>query len=341
MLVFSPFLFKYHYSMANKIYTTITSALKATTADIRKLNVKSINAEHIILNGEDITEKFGFQSPEDFKKLVTTCGDIENKENYIIFDEAGNPVYSDFLHKITDGTDLFFKHNLQVFKGIELTNLKYASPGDGLSGIFFLHNHLKGMFESCKNLEYFSADLPSLIRGSKMFSDASLITFESTLPVLDSASSMFKNNLLRDFDIDMPKLNLSNEMFKGCLNLQSFNSFCKPSLSPSMFENCSSLTSANNISLINLTNGTNMFKGCHLDKESTLHLISTLKENMKNKYAPISTTMSPSWQLTLGIDASLSNDADILNALGITAGQTNTTLISAASVEWEITIEWN
>jgi hypothetical protein len=33
--------FKYYYNMANKFYTTNTSALKATTADIRKLNVKS------------------------------------------------------------------------------------------------------------------------------------------------------------------------------------------------------------------------------------------------------------------------------------------------------------
>lgn len=90
-----------------------------------------------------------------------------------------------------------------------------------------------------------------------------------------------------------------------------------------MFQNCTGLTSWT-VELPNLTNGTSMFAGCKLDKDS-VHCIA---ESIPVKPDGAATTL---YRLVLGIDASLQNDADVAADLATIE----------TTKKWILTTQWN
>lgn len=223
-----------------------------------------------------------------------------------------------------------------------------------------------GMFGRCFSLTSFDADLSSLTNLNGMFSDCTSMTdFTADLSSLPDAQcqgllNMFKGNSftkikhisgdmsnlvtgnhcmknktsLVSFDVNLPSLWDASEMFLGCTALESFKSESGlPALvsGHNMFNGCSSLTSFKGDMTI-MTNGTDMFNGCKLDKDSVLGIINCLKTT---------NTCNKSANLYLGINASLSNDSEILTALGISEGATSATLTGHGGGTWSLTLSWN
>jgi hypothetical protein len=80
----------------SRIYTTKTSSLKATIADVRNLDAKKL-----MLNGKNIEELWGLNLPRDYPKLVTRIK-IPEDSDYALCDDKGRVVYISFADKITD-----------------------------------------------------------------------------------------------------------------------------------------------------------------------------------------------------------------------------------------------
>ena len=98
-----------------------------------------------------------------------------------------------------------------------------------------------------------------------------------------------------------------------------------------MFSGCSNLTSFTG-DLSSLTNGSGMFSGCKLDKDSVIRIITCLRE---------SNTCSSSASLTIGCNSQYKNDPELLEALGITTWQSNVTIVGHGGGTWTITLEAN
>ena len=104
-------------SMASQ-YTTKTASLRATKADIKKLDAKQM-----MLNGENITELWGLNLPKDYKKLVTRC-ELPDDKNWMLLNDNGDLVYFNFSEKIKNGSGMFKNAGLEnfVYKLSSLTN---------------------------------------------------------------------------------------------------------------------------------------------------------------------------------------------------------------------------
>ena len=108
-----------------------TATLKATIADIRKLNAKIVDAKKIKLNGENLEDKFGFKQ-EDYPKLISRVA-LPEDANYILWTDSGNPVYISFADKLTKGyyevderSGLFLGNTAIKTFDIDLPKLEYA-----------------------------------------------------------------------------------------------------------------------------------------------------------------------------------------------------------------------
>lgn len=175
-------------------------------------------------------------------------------------------------------------------------------------------------------------DLSSLQNGTSLLEQCDLETFGGNLSGLTNGTSMFyKCTNLTTFTSDLPSLTNGKGMFHSCSKLESFDTDLS-SLTDggSMFYQCSNLTTFTS-DLSSLTNGSAMFYGCKLNKESVINIITCLKER---------NTCSVNASLTLSIDGSLINDAEILELLGIAAGDTSTTLVGHGGGTWNIYLRW-
>ena len=252
--------------------------LTSMTADIRKLNVKMVDAEKIKLNGEDILDKIKenktiLKHAQDTRETITendlwgqwvetledgtviihddwitTLGDyswnssITKVEDNKIY--AGNELYGNIqTERIIDGVQLFsYCSNFSLFDS-DLSNLENGND----------------MFYQTL-LASFNSDLPSLTNGSYMFGECyELTSFNSDLPSLMNGSDMFYNTKLKSFTSDLPSLTDGTGMFSNCSNLTSFNSDLSSLTNGNgMFWDCTNLSTFTS-DLSSLTNGRYMF----------------------------------------------------------------------------------
>lgn len=151
-------------------YTTTTAALKATTADIRNLDAKSIK-----LNGESIPSKVldergDFVTDQDLwgttittnengavhvsHKFLNSPGYTWNSavksvyDNKAYTDDSGDPICNIQTEMIKDGTAMFQRSSLTSFN----SDLSSLTKG-------------KSMFSDCSSLTSFSGDLSNLANG--------------------------------------------------------------------------------------------------------------------------------------------------------------------------------
>ena len=195
--------------MANT-YTTKTSSIKATKADVRILNTK-----YIKVNDKDVVTSVRF---EDTREIITEH-DLwgtyaEQQGNEIVFTSgkivnpnAPNP-WKPSLIKVEDNKAY---DNLGFYCNIETDQL--------VNGDY--------MFSNGSKLAEFKGDLSSLESGEGMFSfNTNLTSFEGSLSKITGAKEqgMFKGcSSLRSFKSDLSSLEDGEEMFFECKELNKFD----------------------------------------------------------------------------------------------------------------------
>lgn len=188
--------------MANNLYTTKTASLKATKADIGKLNTNKLNSSEIRLRGQNIEELLKL-SP---KELVFRCELPEDKP-WSLWTDDGNLLYFNKSEEIVNGNALFLNHAIDSFD-FDLSSLTNGNQ----------------MFHNCAQLTTFSSDLPSLTNGYYMFFGCeNLTSFSSDLSSLENGGAMFSwCRKLTTFDSDLSSLTNGSSMFhKTCLDFTS------------------------------------------------------------------------------------------------------------------------
>lgn len=187
--------------MANNLYTTKTASLKATKADVGKLNTNKFDSSEIRLRGQNIEELLKL-SP---KELVFRCELPEDKP-WSLWTDDGNLLYFNKSEEIVNGRALFSYRPITSFD----SDLSSLTNGDM-------------MFYRCKNLTTFSSDLPNLTNGTYMFRESSLASITSDLSSLENGSYMFCwCRKLTSFNSDLSNLTNGTSMFyKTCLDFTS------------------------------------------------------------------------------------------------------------------------
>ena len=297
--------------MATNNYTTKTAALKATKADINKLDAKKM-----LLNGKNILD---YISDSEFNSYDTRDPQLKNDEldlwnTEINLSDNGHIEVKPQVHSVKYDNGFIY----EVITETQLNSLKTAVKvidnevlGANDEHIMYWQTdgltHAVSMFDFCENLTTFSSDLSSLTCGAEMFYCCNnLTTFNSDLSSLTEGDNMFNEceNLI-SFSCDLPKLKVGFNMFFGCSKLTTFTPDL-PSLTDgeSMFMRCSSLTSfssdlssltdgssmfedCNNLvsftsNLSSLTTGVYMFDGCKLDAQSVANIVHTLPTHETN-----------------------------------------------------------
>ena len=244
----------------SSLYTTKTAALKATKADVSKLNVKNIK-----VNGKDVATSV--KHPNDTREVITE-NDLwgswaEIKDGEIIFhdDEIVNPGAStdDPSTGCSEAVAWDFEitkvENNKAYKGVTLfANVETNKIKNG-----------NDMFKGCNNFTTFNSDLSSLINGYYMFTNCSnLESFTSDLSPLTNGENMFYYcSNLTTFNSDLSSLTNGNFMFYNCSKLTDFTSdLSSLTKGTHMFSYCSNLTTFTP-DLSSLTNGYGMFYGCY------------------------------------------------------------------------------
>ena len=195
----------------SNLYTTKTAALKATKADVSKLNTKSLK-----VNGKDVATSV--KHPNDTREVITEndlwCSWAEIKDGEIIFHED----------EVVNNPNKVWNINIAKVEN----NKAYTGEIDfygALSNLAFCANvqteKIKGgynMFSSCANLTTFASDLSSLTIGCAMFIKCdNLTTITSDLSSLINGSDMFHNcSKLTTFTSDLSSLTNGYQMFSGC-----------------------------------------------------------------------------------------------------------------------------
>ena len=241
--------------MVTKNYTTKTAALKATKADINKLEAKKlkVNGKDVILSAKHDNDTRETVTEDDLWGQYTEIkdGQVIVHDDYVI-NPWGNRAWITSVNKVEKNKAYVndtFCANIQTEK---IKNGRY-------------------MFLACSNFTSFSSDLSSLTNGKQMFENCSnFTTFESNLSSLTNGEMMFSGcSALTTFTsqflnspIELRSLIRGYRMFKGCSNLEKF-SFDLNSLTNGyeMFNNCSNLVTFIG-DLSSLTNGNGMFSGC-------------------------------------------------------------------------------
>ena len=209
----------------SRIYTTKTPSLKATIADIRKLNVKDLT-----INGEGIIDKINsaktvVKHSQDTRETITE-----------------NDLWGQWVETKADGTVIVHDDEVTNPNGSSVWNSSITKLEDtkayvgGESGDTFFANiqtkRLKVgsyMFNGCSNLtSIFFSDFSSLTHGDFMFQNcANLTLFITIFSSLTNGASMFKGcSNLATFhtSISLPNLTNGSSMFQNCISLTSFSS---------------------------------------------------------------------------------------------------------------------
>ena len=312
--------------MANNLYTTKTAALKATKADINKLDAKKM-----LLNGKNILEYIKDNSTIILDERGTKADDeLDIWNSYVTKDENGNVIVNKNAkpkeHTYEEMTDeqkeLLLNSAAQVidnevldtdgnhlmyWQTDGLTNAMYKVDEDNddnpdLILSVFCHYEYANDQLSNLNLTTFSSDLHSLTNGHRMFQGCSqLTTFSSDLSILTDGYAMFNGCVtLTSFDSDLSSLTDGREMFCYCENLTSFSSNLRSLTDGTgMFATCNNLTSFSS-DLSSLTTAERMFESCSNLTSFTSNLSSLTDGGFMFDYSGIESFSSDLSSLTNG-----------------------------------------
>ena len=279
-------------SESNREYTFKTAALKAVTLDGHLANFNRTDTKKLSVNGVDIKDLIntegGFDFKRDWKKLVWQF-DLDDGGLYKILDDNGKLLYSNVECGLKDATELYARQDIPYFMQ-EYNNGNYEHNLEKLeiADRMFIDSSIVG----------FNSDMPNLISAKYMFMGCQkLIRFNSNMPKLINATGMFSysydsyddyfNHQMETFDSNVDSLQIGTRMFEGFRALGSFKS-----------------------KLPSLTDGSLMFYGCSLNKESVISIINTIKND---------NTCAQNATLDLGVDYNLTSqngyieDNDILS----------------------------
>ena len=259
--------------MAIKNYTTKTAALRATIADVNKLEAKKIK-----VNGKDVV--LGAKHSQDTRETVTE-NDLwgqytEIKDGQVIVhdDEVINP---------TRSTDIAWNNEITKVED----NKAYV--GDTFYANIQTEKIKDGgyMFIDCTNLTTFTSDLSSLTNGEGMFwqcSNLSSFTSDSSGSTMDLSSLtngefMFLGcSNLSTFTSDLSSLTNGSIMFDSCTNLTTFTSDLSSLINgKEMFSDCSNLTTFTS-DLSSLVGGLYMFNRCKLNPQSVMYIVESIND---------------------------------------------------------------
>ena len=211
--------------MANNLYTTKTAALKATKADINKLDAKKM-----LLNGKNILD---YISDSEFNSYDTRDPQLKNDEldiwnTEISLSDNGHIEVKPFEHnysylsntgklEITRGSSCVHVIDNEILDANNEHVMYWQTDGFTSSE----HAHVFG-----KNINTFNSDLSKMTNGDSMFSYCeNLESFTSDLSSLTNGDSMFYLcSALTTFSSDLSSLTDGASMFNNCSNLKSFNS---------------------------------------------------------------------------------------------------------------------
>ena len=313
--------------MANNLYTTKTAALKATKADINKLDAKKIylggeNILDLINNNNNTSATTNIKHANDTRETVTendiwgpwieTMSDgtiIVHDDEVINPNASSSSAWNTSITKVEDNKAYIgdeFYANIQT-ENIEDGSCMFRGCNNFTSvdaGDMNLHNLTNGycMFDGCTNMTSFYCELPSLTIGHCMFSGCTnLKSFNYGTYNLKDGRSMFHNCVnLTSFFSDLSSLTNGNGMFEGCTKLATFNP-SMPSLTngSSMFRNCSQLKSIS-LDLSSLTDGIQMFEYCNNLKSFISDLPSLTNGYSMFAYSNLSSFSSDLSSLTCG-----------------------------------------
>ena len=276
----------------SKNYTTDTASLKATIADIRRLNGKEIS-----LNGKNILD---YISDSEFNSYDTRDPQLKNDEldiwnTKISLSDNGHIEVKPHVHSILLDFDTY-ETTLEGITESQYRTLETAvkiidnevlgandehimywqtdglTRGDGL----FIENTAGVSWEE------FNSDLSNLESGYLMFvCSPSLTSFSSNLPNLIDGTYMFEHcHYLQSFDVDLPNLTIGDNMFFNCDKLTSFTGDLSKLISgKEMFYHLNQYTTKMvtfNSDLSSLKDGTHMFTFCKLDAKSVANIVHSL-----------------------------------------------------------------
>ena len=228
-------------------YTSRTASLKATIADVKKLDAKSIDAQSIKINGKPVGT-----GVTDIRKGNSTPYDLwpngvreENGatvvyplgHNKIDISTLSDDVKNHYKHKVANIVDnVCYDKNNNIISYIDTlaiedgTNLFYPSPGTPINFINInidLSNLICGkqMFKGRGNTKSVTANFDKLIDGYAMFhSCANLESVQGTnFNSLLSGGSMFYGcNRFNPSNLEFKKLSYADSMFSYCTSLKTF-----------------------------------------------------------------------------------------------------------------------
>ena len=255
--------------MANNLYTTKTASLKATRADIRNLETKTIK-----VNGKDVVTSV--KHSDDTREVITE-----------------NDLWGQYIETLEDGTVIVHDDEVTnpnennddiTLKGCNKDITKVEDNKAYIGDTFYGNIQLEKMkdggytFCYCEQLASFAGDLSSLISGGVMFYNCNKLTSLTVeLSSLVNGSNMFRNcsnleSLLAQpypvssdpegITIDLSSLLSGHCMFQDCSNLKTFSgNLDSLKIGSYMFYKCSKLASFTS-DLSSLTNSYYMFSVC-------------------------------------------------------------------------------
>ena len=282
--------------MANNLYTTKTAALRATKADINK-----IDAKKMLLNGKNILD---YISDSEFNSYDTRDPQLKNDEldiwnTKISLSEEGHIEVKPLEHTL--GSIISNTRKSTLYKAAKIINnevldtnnnhLMYWQTGGLTDTSDFKIDPGRPLLGSGVYLTTFNSDLSSLTNGKKMFSNLEYFeSFRSNLSSLTNGTQMFiRCENLTTFSSDLSNLTNGTDMFSLCSNLTSFSAdssgspvnLSRLTEGSMMFYDCRKLTSFFS-NLSSLTNGNNMFYGCKLDAQSVSNIVHSLPTHETN-----------------------------------------------------------
>ena len=262
--------------MANNLYTTKTASLRATKADINKLDTK-----RMLLNGKNILD---YISDSEFNSYDTRDPQLKNDELDIWNTEISLSDNGHIEVKPKEHTKdtISLNQSITLKSAIKIIDNKVLGTNDN----HLMYWHSDGltngtlMFFSSTQLTTFSSDLSGLTDGESMFTNCyNLTSFSSDLSSLTNGYFMFNScSKLTSFNSDLSSLTDGRSMFMR-LNAPSIPT--PPGVTPPPTPSVTYFTTFSS-NLSSLMYGQDMFSGCNLDAQSVANIIHTLPTHESN-----------------------------------------------------------
>ena len=330
--------------MANNLYTTKTAALKATKADISKLDAKKL-----LLNGKNILD---YISESGFNSYDTRDPQLKNDEldiwnTEISLSDNGHIEVKPHAHSVKNRAYDYSKNEyIYTYEGmteIQHNTLKTAVKvidnevlGENDEHIMYWQTdgmtnswNIFGSSDSISSpLTSFSSDLSSLTNGNSMFYNTNLSEFTSDLSSLTDGSGMFgRTNNLQTLKNDMPKLINGSQMFHPSALKTFIGDLSSLERGWEMFRRTKIESFTSDLS--SLTNGRGMFSECKLDAQSVANIVHTLP------------TIESNGEITIGIGCDNTEADKLLFAQECDCETWQELLDDFSAKNWTVYFEFN